>query len=393
MATTETAATDAPTPAPAATPAEELTVTGSSPRALMVRKLIDIAVLPAARISANERSLAADILLQIIDKVDEGLRTEIARRVARVPEIPPALLRMLLLDEPEIAKHLIQGADHLPEALLIEAAKKGQTAHRLLIARRLNITTAVADILIDFNEPEVSRLLMKREDFTLSPFAVDVLVSRSTTDVDLQALLLRRRELEPAHGFMMFWWVDSERRRRILTRFALDRGIIQDALDDLYPRVFRSSAPDPFVKEVLIMLDRRHRPRGVNGEAVSMEVVKRTIAAARHYPMQEIVYAVGMIAGISRELAARILRDAGGEPYAILCKALGLSRDSFFAIVSGDDPEKEGSFTPQRAEQLLAIFDSISRDFARAVLRYWDWDGNPRIAGITRLLGVGEDEA
>ena len=60
----------------------------SSPRDLMVRKLIDIIVLPASRISANERSLTADILLQIADKVEESLRVEIAKRVARVPEAP-----------------------------------------------------------------------------------------------------------------------------------------------------------------------------------------------------------------------------------------------------------------------------------------------------------------
>ena len=39
-----------------------------------------------------------------------------------------------------------------------------------------------------------------------------------------------------------------------------------------------------------------------------------------------------------------------------------------------------------RAEHLLAVFDSMARDFSRAVLRYWDWDTNPRIAHITRLM-------
>lgn len=393
MATTETAPANAPA-AGEAEAAEAPAFQGSAPRALMVRKLIDIVVLPAARISANERALTADVLLQISDKVEENLRVEIARRIARVPEIPPALLRMLLLDEPNVAKEILQGADQIPEALLIETAREGTTAHRTLIARRMNLTTSVADVIIGFNEPDISKQLLRRDDFTLSPHAVDVLVSRSTSDRELQTLLLRRRELEPAHGFMMFWWVDSERRRRILARFALDRAIIQDALADLYPRTFRSGeTPDPFVKEILIMLERRHRPRGVNGEAVSMDVVKRTVQAARTYPAQEIIHAVGMIAGISRELAARILRDQTGEPYAILCKALGVPRDQFFEFISKDTGEgSENAITPKRAEELLAVFDSMARDFARAVLRYWDWDGNPRIAGITRLLGVDPED-
>ena len=68
----------------------------TGPRALMVRKLLDIVVLPAGKLSANERSLTADILLQVLGKVEEDLRVEVATRVARVPECPSALLRMLL---------------------------------------------------------------------------------------------------------------------------------------------------------------------------------------------------------------------------------------------------------------------------------------------------------
>jgi hypothetical protein len=387
MATIETATTPAqgsPAPSPGL---------GSSPRELLVRKLIDIVVLPAARISANERALAADVLLQIVDKVEEPIRVEIGRRIARVAEAPPALVRMLLLDEPGVAQAVIRGADSLPEALLIECAREGETAHRECLARRIDLTTSVADAILSFNEPEIAKLLLKREQFALSPSAIDILVARSTTDHDLQALLLRRRELEPAHGFMMFWWVGAEQRRRILARFALSRTLIQDALDDLYPRVFRSNEPpDPFVKEILVMLERRHRPRGVNGEAVSMDVVRKTLAAARTYPAQEIVHAVGMIAGVSRELAARILRDPGGEPFAVMCKGLGLPRDDFYSIMMVD-PDADEPARAKKADATLAVFDSIARDFARAVLRYWDWDGNPRIARITRLLGVDDETA
>ncbi|NWG93175.1 MAG: DUF2336 domain-containing protein [Parvularculaceae bacterium] len=346
---------------------------GHTPREVMVRKLCDIVVLPAARLTANERSFVADIMLQTLDKVEEDIRLEVARRIARV------------------AEPMIRRVEPIPEALLIECARLGKTAHREMIARRLDLTASLADVVLEYNEPDVAKLLLRRDEFQFSPTAIDLLVSRSTSDQEIQALLLRRRELEPAHGFMMFWWVGGEARRRILTRFALDRAIIQDAMQDLYARVFRGDGADPFVKEILIMLDRRHRPRGVNGEPVNMDVVIKTLIAARKYPAQEIIHAAGMIAGVSRELTARILRDPGVEPFAVMCKSLGMPRSEFFAIVSRKDAENP--LSPERAEETLGVFDSMARDYARAVLRYWDWDGNPRIARITRLLGLDEDVA
>ena len=367
-----------------------ITRIGVTPRAQMVRSLADIVVLPAGRISANERSLVADILLQIVDKVETDLRIEVATRVARVPECPPALVRKLVLDEPKVAAEILRGAGSVPEALLIEAAREADQAHRLLIAARSDLSTSVADALFQFDEVDVFKAVLRRDDCLLSPNAINRCVAISATHPDIQPALLRRRELEPAHGFMMFWWVDSEQRRRILSRFALDRKIIQDALADLYSKVFRSKIePDPIVREILILAERRHRPRGANGERVSMDVVHKTLIAARRYPSEEVIHAVSMVAGVSRELAARVLRDPTGEPFAVMCKALSLPRDEFFSLCEIES--EEDLVSSEQAEYLLGVFDSLARDFSRAILRYWDWDSNPRIAYITRLLGLEED--
>ena len=379
------------TPAPdAETMLTPITRIGTTPRAQMVRKLADIVVLPAGRISSNERSLVADILLQIVEMVDVELRIEVATRVARVPESPPALTRMLVLDEPAVAEKILRGAEMVPEALLIEAAHEGDKEHRLMIAQRIDLSTSVADALIHFDEIDVFKAVLRRDDCLLSPNAVNKCVALSATHPELQPPLLRRRELEPAHGFMMFWWVDSEQRRRILSRFALDRKVIQDALQDLYPKVFQANHdPDPFVRDILILCERRHRPRGANGEQVSLDVVIKTLAAARRYPSQEIIHAVGMVAGVSRELAARILRDPTGEPFAVMVKSLAVSRDEFYALF--DIESEDSAVGAEQADYLLSVFDSLGRDFSRAILRYWDWDSNPRIAYISRLLGFDED--
>ena len=68
----------------------------SGARILMARKLADIVVLPVGMISANDRALAGDILLQVLDKVEYALRVDIAGRVSRVPEVPDVVLLSLI---------------------------------------------------------------------------------------------------------------------------------------------------------------------------------------------------------------------------------------------------------------------------------------------------------
>ena len=156
-----------------------LAPSGPSVRTLMVRKLVDIVVLPSARISSNERALVADLLLHVLEKVEESLRIEVAQRVARVSECPPALMRVLLLDEPAVAEKIATVAETLPEALLIEAARDGTMAHRIMIARRLDLSTAIADACIAYEEFDVCKLVLKREECTLSPNAVNKFVALS----------------------------------------------------------------------------------------------------------------------------------------------------------------------------------------------------------------------
>ncbi|MBI1391724.1 MAG: DUF2336 domain-containing protein [Alphaproteobacteria bacterium] len=367
----------------------ELERRAAGQRAALVRALADLVMLPPRRISANERSLVADMLLEVFAHVDAPLRLEVAQRVARVRDAPPALIREIIFDEPDVAVPFIRQAESLPDVLLAECARKRQRAHREAIARRLDLSAHVADAILEHDEPEVTTLLLRRTEFTLSPHAVDRLVVQCASDPARQLALLQRPELEPAHGFLMFWWVDHERRKRILARFAIDRTVIQDSTQDLYPEVFGQAGADPLVREVLEVLDRRFRPRGANGEALSMDIVARTLRAARVGATGEALELVGRVSGVSRDLASRILRDPGGEPFAVLCKATGLPRDRFYEIAAA--PSNVAPFTLERCEELMGVFDSIARDFSRAVLRYWDWEGNPRIAAIVRDLGLSAD--
>ncbi|MEM8987560.1 MAG: DUF2336 domain-containing protein [Pseudomonadota bacterium] len=375
-------------------------------RRMVVRKLCDLVVLPSGRLTAHERAMAADVLLAAMEDCAPEQRLETAERLCRFSETAPALLRRLLLDDYTIAEPILKNATVLSDGLLAEAARSGEESHRLAVAQREDVTPALADMLIDFGETAVIEALLSNDMVRFAPASVDKLVARSKYVERIGALLLKREELEPSHAFAMFWWCGSELRRAILQRFSVDRRILQEALQDVFRMKGVREAKDPIVRDVVSLIDRRRRPRVKAGKSASPDAVRKTMEAARRKPDAELLQILAQLTGASRTTALRVLKDETGESLAVMCKALGVSRDGFIELLSGgqrrssapaadteEAPEEAvdvAAFTTEEADYVLSVFDTLSHGFAQTIFRYWDWRGNPRLAGLAGLEGVAD---
>ncbi|MEM9421858.1 MAG: DUF2336 domain-containing protein [Pseudomonadota bacterium] len=357
--------------------APEVTVSHAGQRAELARMLVDVLALPAGQMNENERAFVGDILIELLDFIADEHKVDTAKRLASVLAPPPNLLRRLLQEPIKVAGPLIDAFKDIPDAMLITAVQVGPE-HREAIARRTRMSDGLAEALLDAEETKTCATVLAREDISLSEVCIDRLVTKTMHDEGLRAPLLHRRELQPRHGFTMFWWLSASLRQQVISRFAIDRTIMQNALKPLYTAVFTDPEPDLVVKRVLTLCDRRHRPRGKNGEAVSPEVVERMLAAVRANPTPDLCGAVGLLAGVSADTATRAILDKGGEPFAIMCKSIGVSRKVFADILSKSLLLRKANATGPRFdvedhERLVGAFDMVARDYSRAVLRYWDW--------------------
>ena len=362
------------------------------PRVTLVRKLTDLVVMPAGKQTNNERAFTADLLIRALEQVDISVRAEAARRLAGFAEIPSQLQRYLVCEDIAVAGPILELTSTISPPVLIEASAIS-FAHRQVVAARDDVTGAVADALVSYGETPVIRELLKKEELTLSDNTMDLLVSRSQNDLDIRTLVMTRLELRLDHGMAMFWWLDSSQRQKILQRFALDRTLIQETMHPLFVEIFTHPDPDVGVKSILKLIDRRHRPRGRDGEMVTMDVVQKTLSAARQLPNDEFAHAVGLLAGVDKETASRVLHDWSGEAFAVLCKSIGLSRSDFITLIAGSGGGSGPEYDDAKQDQLIGVFDSIARDYSRTILRYWDWKGG-EITEITPIEGpaVSEEE-
>ncbi|MFZ0268087.1 DUF2336 domain-containing protein [Caulobacter sp.] len=380
--------------APFARPEPEPAATSRS-RAALLKRLADVVCLPASRVNAFERAMTADLLVELLRDAVVGEREKVARRLAKLAEIPGVLVRPLLRDELSVARALLEDAAALSDADLISCLYGGGQEHRRLIALRRGISEVVADALVDMDEAAVTETLLRNELARFSHQGLENIVAVTRDNPQLIPLLLKRAELRPCHAYVMFWWSDAEARRTILRRFAVSREILQDAVGDVFPLASAEGWQDPLSAKALQFIGRRQRNR-VAADNSLFDNLEDAVAAARGGMTRETAEEIFYLAGLKPMTGAKIFTDPGGEALAILCKATGLPRAALRTLWRGlNRPETDASgATSPDLERVLIAFDTIAVDRAQTMLRYWNWSPSAAMTpALLKAIREGDEAA
>ena len=330
--------------------AEPLELIHEAPRRardVLARRLADIVGLPSSRLTPRQRC---------------------ARRLAGLVEAPGRLLRVLACDEYEVAEPILEESRALTDFDLLEIVQAGTLQHRMAIARRENISEIISAALVSAGEPPVVECVLKNKTTALAAPTVDRLVGAAQDEVRYAALLIRREELRPAQAFRLFWDCEHAERFQILERFAVDRTILIDSTEDIFPMVSKEGWDDPLVTRLLRYIDRRQRNREAAGLSPYGSLEGAIDAFCVEGAQRELVSEIATLAAIHKRLLLRMIDDMAGEPLAILCKATGLKWTSFQGLWTGlGRPAQDDSVEPARK-----VYDSLSVEKAQTVLRYWN---------------------
>jgi len=367
---------------------------GRARRALM-RRLADVVCLPSSRVNAFERSVTADLLVEMLREASPEDRRRVAQRIAHLGEVPNPLARLLLRDEIQIAAALLEDGTSLSDPDLIDCVREANIEHRRMIAGRRGISEVVCEALTDAGEVGVVDVLLANTGAKLSASAVERIVAASRTYTLLVPGLLRRPELRPSHAYVMFWWADPDARRTILQRFAVSREVLQDASGDIFPIANAEGWQDPLVRKALQFIERRQRNRAAI-EKSPYASLDDAVAAAEGGMTREAASEIAYLAGIKPMTGAKIFTDPFGEPLAILCKATGLPRSAILSLWRGmrrPEADSEGNMAAS-LERTLFAYDMMAVDRAQTVLRYWNWSLSSALTpALVRAIREGDEEA
>lgn len=361
-------------------------------RLMLLRRMADVVSLPASRINAFERSVVADLLVDMMRQASVEERRRIAVRLAPLTEIPSNILRMLLRDELVVARELLVECASLSDHDLMTCAKDTGIEHCKLIAARRQLPASVVAVLIERNEPEVMEIVLQNREAVIPTTALEVAVALSRQHTELCSLILRRPELRPSSAYVMFWWCNHEERSVILRRFAVSREVLQSSVVDLFSMAAKDGWSDPVVRKSLQFIERRQRNREAARKS-SYEGLEGIIEAAAESGLTpELVAEIGHLAGVKPLTAAKILSDVGGESIAVMCKATGLTK-RYLALLwkAMRRPGQEDKSDP-RWERVQIVYDMLAVDRAQTVIRYWNWALTSALTPqLIRAIREGED--
>lgn len=350
----------------------------------LFENISDLFISQDDRLTEHQRTLMTDILHKLLSDFEGAVRVELAAELSHAT-VPPELLRMLANDQIEIARPILEKSTLLRDADLIEIIQNRSEEHRLIIAMRARLSEKVSDALIEEGGTDVIEALLKNRDARISEEAMEYLVTESRRIDRFQEPLLSRNDLPSPLAHQMFWWVSAAMRRRILKDFqAFDHIVLDNALQDATRRVIAAHSQKNNIGE-------RSRRLVAHLAEAGQLTVSFLMQSLRQQRVPLFVAGLAHLSDVSDFIVWRIFRDRGGESFAVLCRAINMSRNEFASLFLLIAEARGGpQIRPANVlKEILDLYDAISVANARVALTYWQRDSNYQQA-LDDIRNVGQ---
>lgn len=166
----------------------------------VMRRVTDLFFRSDSAVRPEQADLFDAVMARLVGAVDARVRAEFGGRLALAPYAPQQTLRLLALDDSiDVAGPVLEQAEALSEAALVETAKTKSQGHLLAISRRKTVTVAVTDVLVDRGNDEVLRTTAGNAGARFSANGIAELSTRGAQDPELACRLWSRTDVPREH--------------------------------------------------------------------------------------------------------------------------------------------------------------------------------------------------
>lgn len=337
--------------------------TAREQRIALLRQITDIYIDDEQARQGKAGDHSDVILTRLTGELDPQHRRAVSQRFADAPAIPPRLAKALVMDTIEVAAPVLRGRVALKPEILVECVRLRGREHQEAIAQRPQVSQPVSEALVEAGHGEVLALLLANAGAKIGERAMEGLIDLAANTPQIHGPLVRRADT-PLHLLQeLYFLVNSDLRAKILARSEkITAAQLSVMIDRSRKRLHRQVGKTPS--------DYESARRFVEGKALRRQLDGALLVdqLQRHHTTRFLA-GLAHLCGVEFGLARRAVARDENELLATLCRVAGIERECFVPIVlyrpySGETP-------PIDTEELGARYDTIDRDTAAQVLRFW----------------------
>jgi uncharacterized protein (DUF2336 family) len=287
-------------------------------RAHVLGQVTDLFVLHAANYSADEITLFDDIIARLAAEIEVEARIMLAQRLAKVPNAPGNVMRMLAFDDSiDVAGPVLIHFEQLAEASLVENAQTKSQKHLFAISRRHALAESVTDVLVERGDRAVAISLTGNAGARFSEKGFLGLIKRSAGDDLLAERLGERREI-PAHLFLKLLSIASERVRERLRASHPQAGAEID-------RVVETVASRIKAQVAAVPRNYTAHTQGLGGRYIAGRLSENDLARfAQGGKFEEAVVTLALLARLPVPLVDRAMHGERTDVLLVIARAINL---------------------------------------------------------------------
>jgi uncharacterized protein (DUF2336 family) len=300
----------------------------------------------SAALTAEERELAVDLVLEIIKGAETAVRQRLAEHVAGDPQAPHSLVLALAWDQIAVAFAVLVESEVLTEADLIKIIRERPLEYQLGAAQREIISEPVATAFVDSGDPQVMRWLLENPGARISHEAMTAIVETSIGEAVLQKPLVARADLPADLAARMLAFVSDELRQRII-----GSGVLMPPSTPTRPAADIDEA-----RALAIALKLRS-----SGQLTS-DLLGQALRAGKALEFDALL---ARFCRVSIAAARQMQASPTGEALAVALKAQGVDKRGFASLfMLCRTAHDAGAIAPSVLARAVSTFDALTADEA-----------------------------
>jgi uncharacterized protein (DUF2336 family) len=315
----------------------------------------------AANLPAATVEYCISTTLRLIELADPTEHSLMSMRVARIPDLPPALAAALAKSRIAIAAPVLTLSGSLDEATILEIVRTAGKDHLLAVAGRADLTAAICNALLGRGSVDVAVALIDNPAAKLSPQAIEMLERLAARSAKLEERLCGRADLPEATARRLM--------EKVKMRLQLQLGAAMSGFDSEAIRMALRTREAETSSEVT---DTQALSQGALVEVARLAArgeldetrLNEFIAEQR---LELVACAFGRLSHVEPAIARRILLAHGTETLAVASRAIPLSTETYMNLVglTRADAPPGGDI----AARLAGDYESLPVETARKVMQ------------------------